>query len=251
MRRAGQPGPTATAEDTGHRTLEAFAQAPRFNRWMADRLRPWLGVRVAELGSGMGNISAHLLERGPVLLTDADPRHMRSLRERWGTRPGVRIEPLDMTSRPDLDVLARFKPDTVVFLNVLEHVADDAEALRGLYEVMPDDGRLVVLVPFGKALYSDLDHALGHHRRYGPGELEQRLRDSGFEVEHQEPFNKAGRLPWYLQLTLGGGRRLPGWELRLYDRAVPVLRLLDRVLPGPGLSTIVVARKTAVPGSQG
>jgi SAM-dependent methyltransferase len=243
MAEAGSPTHLAGTDTTGHATLEALAQAPRFNRWMFERLRPWTGRRIVELGSGSGNLSTFLVPLGPVLLSDPDPAHVRVLRSRWAGASSVAVERIDMTRAGDLERVLAFGPDTVVFLNVLEHVADDLGALKLLHRHVPGACTVIALVPSGPRLFSAFDRALGHHRRYAKGALEETFRLAGFEVVHSEPFHKAGRLPWFIQMTLGGARSLPALELRLYDRAVPLLRVLDRLLPGPVLSTIVVARK--------
>jgi SAM-dependent methyltransferase len=243
MAQAGSPDHLAGTDTTGHATLEAFAQAPRFNRWMFERVRPWTGRRIVELGSGSGNLSTFLVPLGEVMLSDPDPSHVHALRSRWAGKPGVAVERIDMARAGDLERVRAFGPDTVVFLNVLEHVADDRGAVALLHRHVPAGCTVIALVPSGPGLFSAFDRALGHHRRYAEGALEATFQEAGFQVVHAEPFHKAGRLPWFIQMTLGGARSLPAMELRLYDRAVPVLRRLDRLLPGPGLSTIVVARK--------
>lgn len=243
MAGAGSQAHLAGTDGTGHATLEAFAQAPRFNRWIFERIRPWTGRRIVELGSGSGNLSAFLVPLGDVLLSDPDPHHAQALRARWSGVAGIRVERIDMSNAGDLARVLDFAPDTVVFLNVLEHVADDLGALQLLHRHVPSGCSVIALVPSGPGLFSAFDRALGHHRRYASGELEATFRKAGFEVVHDEPFHKAGRLPWFIQMTIGGARSLPAAELRLYDRIVPLLRVLDHLLPGPGLSTIVVARK--------
>jgi hypothetical protein len=229
--------------DAGEATLESFAHAPRFNRWMYDALRPWLGVRLAELGAGRGNLSVHFVAHARVMLTDQHPTHVAMLRERWGQRANVEVHQADMTVPQDLRVLRELSPDTVVFTNVLEHIANDGQVLRDLHALVPSGCRLVVLVPYDLRLYTPFDKAVGHFRRYGEGELERKMTEAGFMVEHQQYFNKAGRLAWALVLKIARQRRITTWQLRIYDLFTPVFRVWDKVLPGPGASTIVVARK--------
>jgi hypothetical protein len=149
-----------------------------------------------------------------------------------------------MTSRDDFEQLREFAPESVVFLNVLEHIEDDRAVLANLYATVPEGCRLVVLVPFNPRLYSDFDRALGHFRRYDSGELDGKMREAGFSVEHQFFFNKVGVIAWYVANTLGGQGALKPWQLRIYNMLTPVFRMLDRVLPMPGLSTVVIGRKS-------
>src|SRR5882672_2270409 len=78
-------------DPTGAVTLERLAEAPRFNRWMFDRVRPWVGDRVLEIGSGIGNLSQFLVDRASVVLTDTAPEYLERLRERFGHMPSVEV----------------------------------------------------------------------------------------------------------------------------------------------------------------
>jgi glycosyltransferase involved in cell wall biosynthesis len=229
--------------DSGKVTLDAMEQAPRFNQWMYETVQPWLGNRVAELGVGRGNLSKFIRRHENVLLTDYRRDYLDELQQRWSEQPGLRVSLLDLTRAEDYEQLRFFAPESVVFLNVLEHLEDDRAVLRRLFETVPEGCRVVVLVPFGMRLYSEFDRLLGHFRRYEAGELEGKFRDAGFAVEKQMFFNKVGVLAWWVSNTLGGQRALKAWQLRIYNAFTPIFRLLDRVLPIAGLSTIVVGRK--------
>ena len=231
--------------DPGKVTLDALEQAPKFNLWMYESVKPWLGSRVAELGVGRGNLSKHIRQHDHVLLTDYRTDYLEELRARWQHHPHLEIGKLDMTHRGDFDQLGTFAPDSVVFLNVLEHIEDDRAVLRALFETVPENCRVVVLVPFNPKLYSEFDRALGHFRRYDTGELEEKFREAGFSVEHQFFFNKAGVPAWYVANTLGRQGVLKPWQLRIYNALTPLFRVLDQVLPISGLSTVVVGRKSS------
>jgi SAM-dependent methyltransferase len=66
---------------------------------------------------------------------------------------------------------ARF--DTVLYIDVLEHVEDDAVELAAAARVLRPGGVLIVLAPAHAWLYSPFDRAIGHHRRYTRRSLEQ------------------------------------------------------------------------------
>ena len=231
--------------DAGKRTLDAFERAPRFNRWMYDTIHTYLGTRIAELGSGRGNLSRLLKQGANVLVTDNRESYLEELRRRWGHLPNVRVARLDLASDADYGILGDFKADTVVCLNVLEHVEDDFSVLRRLYRSVPPGCRIVFLVPFNPKLYSRFDRELGHRRRYGKAELEEKMRAAGLKVECQFYFNKAGVFAWWLGNNLFQQRAVTSWQLRLYNFLTPLLRALDRYLPTEGLSTVVVASKSA------
>lgn len=229
--------------DPGKVTLDAIEQAPKFNRWMYESVKPWIGKRVAELGCGRGNLSNFFRRHEHVLLTDYREDYLEPLRAKWSEKRNLRFAKLDMTARDDYRVLTDFAPDTVVFLNVLEHLEDDRAVLKNLSDHIPSGCRMVVLVPFGMKLYSQFDKELGHFRRYEKGELEGKMREAGFEVEQQFYFNKAGRIAWYIANTIAGQKRLTPLQLRIYNFLTPLFRVWDKIAPGTGLSTVAVCRK--------
>ena len=115
--------------------------------------------------------------------------------------------------------------------------------MRALSKVLPAGCRLVFLVPFNPKLFSEFDRQIGHYRRYEKGELEGKMTEAGFVVEHQFFFNKVGVMAWWVGNKLTGQRTITSWQLKLYNLLTPLFRRLDRLLPMSGLSTVVVARK--------
>src|SRR5205809_3988883 len=174
--------PPEAADQVGAATLERMAAAPRYNRWMFDRLRPWVGRRVLEIGAGIGNMSAFLVDRERVVLTDTERYYLDRLRQRFAGRPHVSVAELRLPAVSSGLLAERL--DTVVCLNVLEHIEDDAASLRAMHDLLRPGGgkggRLVLLVPALRVLYGTLDEALGHFRRYVPDELAAQLRTAGF-----------------------------------------------------------------------
>lgn len=236
--------------DPGKVTLDALEQAPQFNQWMYESVKPWLGRRVAELGVGRGNLSKYIRRHEQVLLTDYRLDYLNELQRKWAEQRNLRIGKLDMTERADYEQLREFAPDTAVFLNVLEHLEDDRAVLRNLFETVPEGCRLVALVPYNMKLFSEFDRALGHFRRYNRDELEGKMREAGFEVERQFFFNKVGVLAWYVANTLSGQKALKPWQLRLYGALTPIFRVIDKILPTSGLSTVVIARRPVQPAKE-
>lgn len=229
--------------DAGKMVLDALEQAPRFNQWMYDTIRPHLGHRLVELGAGRGNLSRLLRRHGHLLVTDNRPDYLQDLSRKYDYLETVQVASLDLAVPDDFALLKPYAPDTVVCLNVLEHIQEDEAVLHNLYRVLPEDCRLVFLVPYNPRLYSKFDQQIGHFRRYQKGELEKKMQAAGFQIERQLFFNKVGVVAWWVANTLAGQRTITSWQLRLYNLLTPLFRILDGVLPISGLSTIVVARK--------
>ena len=133
--------------------------------------------------------------------------------------------------------------DTILCLNVLEHVEDDLGALRRLHAALVPGGRLLLLVPAHQRLYGAIDRAIDHYRRYDRAGLVARLQEAGFQVEHSAFFNRLGVLGWYLNSVVLRRTRVPGVQVHLQNVLVPILRA-ESALPLPfGLSLIAVARR--------
>lgn len=200
----------------------------RYNRWMFDRLRCWIGRSVLEIGSGIGNLSAFLLDREPLVLTDTREEYLSRLRRRFADHPNVTVARLFL---PDDDrAVAGRRFDTVICLNVLEHVDDDVSALAAIRRLLAPSGRLVLLVPALPALYGTIDRALGHHSRYKRATLTELLRATRFRVAHVEYFNLAGIPGWWWAGRVLRRELIPGGSLKLYDALVPLFRL-ERFIP--------------------
>ncbi len=227
----------------GKVALDALEQAPRFNRWMYETIKPYLGKRLVELGAGRGNISWFLKKHGPMLLTDFDEEYLAILGQKWGYLSRIRVARVDLTEAKDFLNFKDFSPDTVVCLNVLEHIENDQAVLDRLHTVLPEACRLVFLVPFNPKLYSEFDRQIGHFRRYQKGELEAKMQKAGFCVERQLFFNKMGVLAWWFGNTCLKQRAITSRQLKLYNLLTPAFRMLDPWLPMAGLSTVVIARK--------
>jgi len=195
---------------------------------MFDRLHRWIGRRVLEIGSGIGNLSAFLADRERLVLTDTREEYLTRLRQRFAGHPNVAVARLYLPHEHDALGGERF--DTVICLNVLEHVENDIASLVAIRALLAPRGRLVLLVPALPALYGSIDRALGHHRRYTRAGLAARMRSTGFTVVHIEYFNSAGIPGWWLAGRVLRRQTIPAGSLRLYDALVPLFRL-ERLLP--------------------
>jgi glycosyltransferase involved in cell wall biosynthesis len=224
--------------------LDAFASAPNFNRWMADTIRPYIGRRVLEIGAGMGNLTRLLLPgRKRYVATDIDREHLERLKNRLANRPNLETAELNAVE-PEGQAAFRGQMDTVVCLNVLEHIQDAAGALRNIRSLLEDGGRAVILVPCGQSIYNSLDEELGHFLRYSEDQLRQRMTEAGFEVETVLRFNRASRPGWWLNGTILKRRTISRLQLKNFDRLVWILRRVDSYLPWEQTSIIGIGRKT-------
>jgi glycosyltransferase involved in cell wall biosynthesis len=231
------------AEDEyGSHILHSLERAQRFNRWMADAIAPHVGARVLEIGAGIGNISTELLPRDLYVASDINPQYLAYLANMALGKPYLQIDRLDLEDEAGF---ARWHGefDTVICLNVLEHVRDPLLALRNMRSALRPGGRLVLYVPQGPGLYSTLDEVLGHRCRYRKEGLAGELRATGFELEEMRDFNRVAVPGWWLNGKLLRRREFGRLQLKLFNMMVPLLRWLDPLVPCPGLGIIAVATR--------
>jgi len=224
-------------------TLNQLAELDRYNKWLYEQFAHCLGQRVLEVGSGTGNITQFLCAEGrDIVATDIVPAYRDELKRRFNAQSNVHIDAFDLNApAPRGMVAAPF--DTVVCLNVLEHIEDDVFALGELGAVLAPGGMLALLVPAHRLLYGEFDRAVGHFRRYEKRELAMKLSQSGFEVRRLRFFSFAAALPWLVNGRILKRDYLPSGQTSLADRLVPLLKLERFIGPPCGLSLIAIAQK--------
>ena len=133
--------------------------------------------------------------------------------------------------------------DSVICLNVLEHIEDDLFALRQMRDALTSGGRLALLVPAHQFLYGAFDEAVGHFRRYSKTALRKSLLEAGFTLQSLKFFNFAATLPWFINGRLLRRAYLPNEQVNLANNLVPLLRLEKLIGPPFGISLIAIAQK--------
>jgi glycosyltransferase involved in cell wall biosynthesis len=229
--------------DNGARILDDLSRTVRFNAWMADTIREYAGSHVLEIGAGIGNLTQHLASRRKsYTLSDYQEEHLARLRVRFQHRPNMSFLRCDLSSAEDFAAIEGVA-DTVVCLNVLEHIEDDGAGLRNIAGALSPGGRAIILVPQGQEIFGTLDEVLGHCRRYSEKELRAKMEAAGFQIETVKHFNRITRPGWYVNGRLLRRRRFGRLQLWLFDHLVWLWRRLDPFLPWPAVSLIAIARK--------
>ncbi len=229
-------------EVAGHAILAELSHARRFNQWMAEMIRPYAGHSVLEIGAGIGNLTSVLLPRDRYVATDVDRAHLDVLRSRMALNGRLEVGSVNVCDPVDFKSY-RNAFDTVVCLNVLEHITDAAQALGNILSALRPGGRAILLVPQGTWLYSDLDREIGHVKRYTRRQLIEEVSGAGFWIERLFDFNRCGVPGWFVNCRLLGRTRLPEVQLGLYNLLVPIVRRIDPWLPWNGLSLVAIVRR--------
>jgi SAM-dependent methyltransferase len=236
--------PATSSIPEGYATLAVIDRdAPNYNRWIGRRLRAHLGARVLEVGAGIGTITREILPgRELVIALEAEDVYAAKLAEAFCGEARVRILHCAV-EKTDWAMLARERLDSIVLSNVLEHVEDDARAIRNFRTALPAGGTIVILVPALPALFGTLDEAVGHHRRYMPASLRGVIEGNGFRVTSIEWMNVLGIPGWFVNGRVLRRRVLPTGQLQAFDRIAPFLARVESIFRLPvGASLLAVAR---------
>jgi SAM-dependent methyltransferase len=233
-----EPAQQQEVVTTLDRALADIAGARAYNEWLFDRIRPFLGARVVDAGAGVGTFTALAADTGAeVTAVEPVPEFAAILRERF--QGDAKVTVVEGT----VEAVRHRSFDSIICLNVLEHIEDDRATLGEFMGQLVPGGRLLLLVPAHPGLYGGYDRAAGHVRRYSKRLLTDQLVEAGFEIETLRHVNPVGALGWLVRVRLRSSEEWPASSFSLFDRAVPVLRRLDALRLPFGLSLWAVARR--------
>ena len=250
---------TVTAHPTGSEndiseaeTLRRLSRMDQFNRWLFSIIEPWIGQRILEVGCGLGNFTHFLSGRERIVGLDLNPEHLEEFRQRNPDLSQVELHTLD-AGNPDL--VKKLGPgsfDSIICLNVLEHVENDSQAIRSFYSLLEPGGHLILLVPAFPFLFGTLDLNGPHFRRYTWKTVKALLQNpipsppsqGGFDIIQMHYFNLFGIPGWWFCGKILKRRILPASGLGWYEKLMPLFRRIEEWTGPPlGLSIIAIARK--------
>lgn len=226
----------------GLQTLEVLEGADHYNRWIAQTILPFFRSPVLEVGSGIGNITQHLMMHKPFTVSEKDDALVAILREKFERNKEASVVKLDISASAPRNFPCFA---TVCAVNVLEHIENDEGALRNMRAMLQKEGRLVLLVPAKRFAFTKLDRTLGHFRRYERDELATKLARTGFTIERLFFFNIVGLLTWMVRDRVERKHvHLTPMHVSMFDWVVPILkRIEERVSVPVGISLVAVGRK--------
>jgi SAM-dependent methyltransferase len=216
-------------------------EARNYRQYEYDMVAPHVGSSLLEIGSGLGHFSEQFLGKLDFLaVSDNDPYCVGELEKRY--EDDKRVEVLSLALPAEVKIGQ--KVDTVVMMNVLEHIAEDVQALEDLAAVVVPGGRIVIWVPGYMQLYGDFDRKVGHVTRYTPATLEKSVKAAGLVPEVLKPINFLGGIAWWAAVRRGGVGYPNPKLVKIYDRTViPLTRMIEKMVRPPfGQTVFCVAR---------
>jgi SAM-dependent methyltransferase len=232
----------------GLETLNRMAEVDRYNLWIYKKISPYVGRRILEVGCGIGSMAGMFLNRELIVTVDVLPEAVEASAQRYAEYPHMHPLVGNILNEDFVAEIKKYQVDTVMCLNVLEHIDQDEKALAHMSEILCDTGRLVLFVPAGMYLYGTLDRALGHHRRYEAKTLRPLVQKANFEIEVLEYCNLAGIIGWWLNSRILKRDLLSVGQLKLFNQLAPFFfgmeDTLSRMVSLPvGQSLVCIAKK--------
>ncbi len=228
------------------RDLEAMDFAVKYHTWVLNIFKPYLGSTILEVGAGSGSFTDLMIQVSPKKIIAIEPSdEMYPLLQKTAKGHKNLIETHKKYFSDIRGELKKKKVDSAVYINVFEHIEDDEQELRYLYETLPQGAHICIFVPAGPALMSDFDRSIGHYRRYTKKELVDKAEAAGFTIKLARRFDFAGILPWYLKFTLMKSTKMEPGLAKVYDNVVvPIVSRLEKINePLFGKNVILVAEK--------
>jgi len=210
--------------------LELFAEAVHWKRYFRSAIADRLVGDVLEVGAGIGETARHLLDGRQRSWLCLEPD------ERLGTRLRAWAEAGDVAPLPtvqigttaDLDPRSRF--DTILYIDVLEHIEDDRAEMARAAQLLAPRGALIVLSPAFQQLFSDFDRSVGHFRRYTRASLAEVMPPSVRQVRLRY-LDSVGFLASLSNRALLRQALPTRRQIALWDRVmIPASRVLDPLL---------------------
>lgn len=228
--------------------LEAMSFAVNYHKWILDEFRPFLGRRVVEVGAGTGSFSEMLLREDIDSLSLVEPSGMfESLIpnvNQFKNKAQVNFYK-SFFSEAAAEISEKQNPDSIIYVNVMEHIEDDRAELGYVRQTLAKGGRCFIFVPALMSLYGEFDRKIGHFRRYTKQEVEEKCRTAGFKILTAKYFDLAGIIPWFVKYKMLKSDSLDSGAVTLYDKvAIPLVKGMEKIVNVPlGKNVLLIAEK--------
>jgi len=244
LSRSAEPLAAVGSDTAGevHTSLEVLSDLYNYNHWLLNKVRPFIGEAVCEVGCGIGNITQFLLNRRQVVGIEPLSASFRQSMQRFRDHLNTRFVNGSLQDCPSKAVPAGIF-DTVLCMNVLEHIEDDVDALNTMRILCGPRGKVVILVPAHMSIYGELDRSFGHCRRYNRKSLAAAFHKAGLVPTYGRYMNAMGYFGWLWEGRCLHRRQIRPESARLFNRLVPFIDAVERLLPLPfGQSLLMVGR---------
>lgn len=236
------------------RAQENMSQIKVYYYWALSHLesvKNGVGSCVWDASAGVGIIAEYLRNKtDQLILTEYSEENLRILKDKFNGQVAVTVSFCDL-SRPDESIFAQKSVDTIINLDVLEHIEDDLAVMRTFYKALVPGGHLLVKCPAHPQLFCGIDEASLHYRRYSKSEMKMKLEAAGFVVKKIRYMNAPGALLYFFKgkikkKSTNFSNTMSEGGLSIIAKSIPIIQKIESFVRFPvGLSVIAVAEKPA------
>lgn len=225
--------------------LDVMSKADNYNNWIYDKIKPFIGKSILEIGCGIGNFTKFLANADRLVCIDLLKSCIEKVSANYKSSKNISFIEGDIFNQDIINKIKDTNFDTIVCLNVLEHIKEDKEVLEACSDLLQPHGQLVLMVPAMKFMFGSIDKSIGHERRYDKKELGEKLKRAGFKITKLYYFNSLGVLGWMLNNKILRREDLSLTQTLFYDKMIiPILSKIESfVSPSFGMSLIAIAEK--------
>ena len=224
----------------GRQTLESMNQAAWYNQWTLNNFEDYLNGKILEVGCGIGNFTKTLTDFGTVWAMDIDKDYVKQTKELVGAKAHVGLG--DIEKGKYFFKSERF--DNAVCINVLEHIENDKQALKNLYNLLENNGHLILIVPSHPILYGGIDSSIVHIRRYTKKDLTHKMCGAGFKIIKCRRINFLGGIGWFFASRIFSDSKVSDTKIKIFNFIAPIVLPLENLIEPPiGTSIFVIAKK--------
>lgn len=223
------------------RNLAIMTKMYNYNKWLYDNFKDYVGNRVLEIGAGQGAMTEFFISKELVIGTEINPSNIKIIKKRFNKR---NFKVLNHNISKGFKELKKYKFDTAIVINVLEHIRNDKKAVENIFNLLEKGGKFILVVPAFQFLYGSVDKVDGHYRRYNKNELRNMLEECDFKIRKQKYMNFVGLFGWFYHNKILKLKVHKEEHLSLFNKLSPLLSSIEKIMPPPiGLSLIFIGEK--------
>ena len=231
-----------TSLDAGlSHSLDLLADTYNYNHWIYSLCRPWLSEDILEVGAGTGNLTQFMLGARRLVCIEPEQEYQERLESIKKVHLNTSLYQVPVQDIPGDE--NNF--DSVLCVNVLEHIEDDEKALSAMAERLKPGGFVILYVPAINWAYGAMDEQLGHFRRYNKSMVKALASKCSLNIVHIRYVNFVGLFGWWLSGRIQKETLIDPRKARIMDRLVPFISAVERIIPIPvGQSLLTIFQRT-------
>lgn len=225
---------------TGKLTLESMSTATWYNKWCVSKFEKYLKGTILEVGFGIGNFTHDLVQYGEVYAVDIEEKYVKEAGKDLKLKSKIGFGDIEKGQY----FFQGIKFNSIVCLNVLEHIKDDEKAIANLFNLLKPKGYLILIVPAHQFLYGEIDKSIDHYRRYEKKNLEKIIQKTGFEIVFSRHLNFLGAIGWFIAGKVFKDSTVKEVRIKIFNFFAPIfLKIEDFIDLKFGTSILLVAIK--------